>query len=103
MRAARPEGRVEADQRCDRRLEAGVVFNLLEEFHGETTYDQNVVSYLELLRLPYTGCNPRGLMLARGKDAVEKARRLSPHADAGLHGHSDRPQDHTARRGSPSR
>ena len=45
-----------------------VVFNLLEEFHGETAYDQNVASYLELLRMPYTGCNPRGLMLARGKD-----------------------------------
>jgi D-alanine-D-alanine ligase len=45
-----------------------VVFNLLEEFHGETAYDQNVASYLELLRIPYTGCNPRGLMLARGKD-----------------------------------
>lgn len=45
-----------------------VVFNLLEEFHGETVYDQNVASYLELLGMPYTGCNPRGLMLARGKD-----------------------------------
>jgi D-alanine-D-alanine ligase len=45
-----------------------VVFNLLEQFHGETAYDQNVASYLELLRIPYTGCNPRGLMLARGKD-----------------------------------
>jgi D-alanine-D-alanine ligase len=45
-----------------------VVFNLLEEFHSETAYDQNVASYLELLRIPYTGCNPRGLMLARGKD-----------------------------------
>jgi D-alanine-D-alanine ligase len=45
-----------------------VVFNLLEEFHGQTAYDQNVASYLELLRVPYTGCNPRGLMLARGKD-----------------------------------
>ena len=43
-----------------------VVFNLLEQFHGETAYDQNVASYLELLRIPYTGCNPRGLMLARG-------------------------------------
>jgi D-alanine-D-alanine ligase len=49
-----------------------VVFNLLEEFHGETTYDQNVVSYLELLRIPYTGCNPRGLMLARSKDLSKK-------------------------------
>jgi D-alanine-D-alanine ligase len=30
-------------------------------------FDHNVVSYLELLRVPYTGCNPRGLMLARDK------------------------------------
>ncbi len=49
-----------------------IVFNLLEEFHGDTIYDQNVVSYLELLRIPYTGCNPRGLMLARGKDLAKK-------------------------------
>jgi D-alanine-D-alanine ligase len=45
-----------------------VVFNLLEEFQGEVTYDQNVASYLQLTRIPYTGCNPRGLVLARGKD-----------------------------------
>ena len=45
-----------------------VVFSLLEEFRGEVIYDQNVASYLELSRVPYTGCNPRGLMLARGKD-----------------------------------
>jgi len=51
---------------------ADVVFNLLEQFHGEAVYDQNVASYLELLRIPYTGCNPRGLMLARGKDLSKK-------------------------------
>jgi D-alanine-D-alanine ligase len=45
-----------------------VVLTLLEEFHGEAIYDQNVASFLELMRVPYTGCNPRGLMLARGKD-----------------------------------
>jgi D-alanine-D-alanine ligase len=45
-----------------------VVFVLLEQFHGEVIYDQNVASYLELMRIPHTGCNPRGLMLARGKD-----------------------------------
>jgi D-alanine-D-alanine ligase len=45
-----------------------VVFSLLEQFQGEVIYDQNVASYLELSRIPYTGCNPRGLMLARGKD-----------------------------------
>ena len=49
-----------------------VVFNLLEEFRGEAVYDLNLVSYLELLRIPYTGCNPRGLMLARGKDLSKK-------------------------------
>lgn len=49
-----------------------IVFNLLEEFHGETTYDQNVASYLELLRVPYTGCNPRGMILARGKALAKK-------------------------------
>src|SRR5258707_8049828 len=48
------------------------VFNLLEEFHGEVAYDQNVASYLELMRVPYTGCNPRGLMLARGKALSKK-------------------------------
>src|SRR6187551_4035453 len=49
-----------------------IAFNLLEEFDGLAVYDQNVVSYLELLRIPYTGCNPRGLMLARGKDLSKK-------------------------------
>ncbi|MGB8694054.1 MAG: hypothetical protein WCD08_11150 [Steroidobacteraceae bacterium] len=44
-----------------------VVFNLLEEFNGIVTYDQHVVAFLELLRQPYTGCNPRGLLLARDK------------------------------------
>lgn len=49
-----------------------VAFNLLEEFDGVAVYDQNVVSYLELLRVPYTGCNPRGLMLARDKALSKK-------------------------------
>lgn len=44
-----------------------VTFNLLEEFHSISMYDQHVVSYLELLRQPYTGCNPRGLMLSHDK------------------------------------
>lgn len=35
-----------------------IAFNLLEEFDGVAVYDQHVVSYLELLHMPYTGCNP---------------------------------------------
>jgi D-alanine-D-alanine ligase len=49
-----------------------VVFNLLEAFHGVGVFDQNVVSYLELLKMPYTGCNPRGLTLARDKALARK-------------------------------
>jgi D-alanine-D-alanine ligase len=49
-----------------------IAFNLLEEFDGVAVYDQNVVSYLELLHVPYTGCNPRGLMLARDKALSKK-------------------------------
>jgi D-alanine-D-alanine ligase len=49
-----------------------ILFNLLEAFADVTTFDQNVVSYLELLRLSYTGCNPRGLTLARDKSLSKK-------------------------------
>ncbi len=45
-----------------------MVFSLLEHFHGDVMYDQNVASLLELMRIPYTGCKSRGLVLARGKD-----------------------------------
>jgi D-alanine-D-alanine ligase len=48
-------------------FEPQVVFNLLVEFQGRAELDQHVVSYLELLRRPTTGCGPRGLTLARDK------------------------------------
>src|SRR6476620_10395411 len=44
-----------------------IAFNLLEGFDDIVVFDQNVVSHLELLKQPYTGCNPRGLLLARDK------------------------------------
>lgn len=49
-----------------------IAFNLMEEFSGSSTLMQNVVAYLELLRLPCTGCNPRGLMLAHDKALSKK-------------------------------
>src|SRR6184192_4117954 len=49
-----------------------IAFNLLEGFDDITIFDQNVVSYLELLRLSYTGCNPRGMLLARDKALSKK-------------------------------
>jgi D-alanine-D-alanine ligase len=49
-----------------------IAFNLLESFAGVATFDHNVVAYLELRRLPYTGCNARGLLLARDKSLAKK-------------------------------
>jgi D-alanine-D-alanine ligase len=49
-----------------------ISFNLLEGFDDVTIFDQNVVSHLELLKLSYTGCNPRGLLLARDKSLSKK-------------------------------
>ena len=77
-------------------LRPHVAFNLLVEFHGAASYDQHVASFLELLRTDYTGCNPRGLTLARDKalakeiltyhrvrvpgfQVFERGRRVKPH------------------------
>ena len=49
-----------------------IAFNLLEAFDDVTIFDQNVVSHLELLKMSYTGCNPRGLLLARDKSLSKK-------------------------------
>lgn len=53
-----------------------IVFNLLEEFRGLPVYDHNVVSYLELMRMSYTGNNPRGMVLARDKALTKKILRF---------------------------
>jgi D-alanine-D-alanine ligase len=53
-----------------------IVFNLLEEFRGLAVYDHNVVSYLELMGIPYTGNSPRGLVLARDKALAKKILRF---------------------------
>jgi D-alanine-D-alanine ligase len=49
-----------------------IVFNLLDVFRGATVYDHAVVSYLELMGVPYTGCNPRGLVLGGDKALTKK-------------------------------
>jgi D-alanine-D-alanine ligase len=59
-------------RRAKEEFKPQIAFNLLEAFDDVTIFDQNVVSHLELLKLPYTGCNPRGLLLARDKSLSKK-------------------------------
>lgn len=49
-----------------------IAFNLLEDFAGDGALDYYVVSYLDMAGLPFTGCNPRGMMLARDKALSKK-------------------------------
>lgn len=49
-----------------------IAFNLLEDFAGDGALDFYVVSYLDMAGIPVTGCNPRGMMLARDKALSKK-------------------------------
>lgn len=72
-----------------------IAFNMLEDFHGVPVYDHHLAAYLELLRVPYTGCNARGLMLARDKSLAKKLltyhRVRVPHGVVFAWGHVVRP------------
>lgn len=49
-----------------------IIFNLLEGFDDDPALDQNVVAYLEMKKVPFTGCNARGLVLGRDKEIAKK-------------------------------
>lgn len=49
-----------------------IVFNLLEEFRGKGVYVPFILGYLELLRQPFTGCHPSGLIVADDKVLTKK-------------------------------
>jgi D-alanine-D-alanine ligase len=49
-----------------------IAFNLVEGFDDIVTFDMNIVAYLELLKVKYTGCNARGLMIGRDKSLAKK-------------------------------
>ena len=61
-----------AIRRASAEWQPHIAFNLLEAFDDVAIFDQNVVSHLELLKLSYTGCNPRGLLIARDKSLSKK-------------------------------
>ncbi|MEC9283143.1 MAG: D-alanine--D-alanine ligase [Bdellovibrionota bacterium] len=51
---------------------ANLCFNLMEEFDGDPLMDSHIVSYLEMLKIAYTGNSPKGLLLARDKSTSKK-------------------------------
>jgi len=54
------------------RFRPHIAFNVMTDFHDITAYESHVVSYLELLKVPYTGCNPRGILLGNDKALCKK-------------------------------
>src|SRR5262249_4839356 len=60
-------GELAVIDRALRRTRPHIVFSLVEELEELPYFDQHVVSYLELRKQKYTGCNPRGLIIARDK------------------------------------
>ncbi len=55
-----------------RAFQPHIVFNLLEEFRGEGVYVPYLLGFLELIGQAYTGCNPRGLIVADNKGLFKK-------------------------------
>ena len=80
-----------------------IVFNLMEAFAGVTTFDQNVVSYLELLRLPLHRLQSARPDPRARQGAVEEAARVSPHSVCPIHGGPARTQAGAAASGCTSR
>jgi D-alanine-D-alanine ligase len=57
---------------CIEEWKPQIAFNLIEDFAGVSAFDYYMVSYLAMMKIPYTGCNPRGLVLARDKALSKK-------------------------------
>lgn len=49
-----------------------VIFNLADQFRNNRAFDQNIVSFLEMHGLPFTGCGSTGLTLCKHKAISKK-------------------------------
>jgi D-alanine-D-alanine ligase len=54
--------------KCD----ADLIFNLTESFDGDDTKEMNVVAYVDLLGLRYTGAGPHAIFLSQDKSVAKK-------------------------------
>jgi D-alanine-D-alanine ligase len=49
-----------------------LIFNLADQFKNNRAFDQNIVSFLEMQGLPFTGCGSTGLTLCKHKGISKK-------------------------------
>jgi len=49
-----------------------LIFNLADQFKNNRAFDQNIVSFLELHGVPFTGCGSTGLTLCKHKGISKK-------------------------------
>ncbi len=49
-----------------------VVFNQAEQFCGDSSQEKNIMGFLEMLQIPYTGTGSVGLMLCKNKALTKK-------------------------------
>jgi len=54
--------------KCD----ADLIFNLTESFGGDDTKEMNVVAYVDLLGLRYTGAGPHAIFMSQDKSIAKK-------------------------------
>jgi D-alanine-D-alanine ligase len=53
-------------------FEPDVIFNLADQFKNNRAFDQNIVSFLEMHGVPFTGCGSTGLTLCKHKGISKK-------------------------------
>jgi D-alanine-D-alanine ligase len=53
-------------------FEPDLIFNLADQFKNNRAFDQNIVSFLEMQGLPFTGCGSTGLVLCKHKGISKK-------------------------------
>jgi D-alanine-D-alanine ligase len=49
-----------------------IAYNMMEAFADIGSLDYYIASYLDMVKIPYTGCNPRGMLLSRDKSLSKK-------------------------------
>ena len=53
-------------------FEPDLIFNLADQFKNNRAFDQNIVSFLEMHGVPFTGCGSTGLTLCKHKGISKK-------------------------------